>query len=54
MDCIHATKPGNYRRKKVEAKNRHCGCGARLSIYNSNTVCSQCTQRQFLTEYGDK
>ena len=54
MDYIHVTKPGSYKRKKVQPKNRLCTCGARLSVYNSNTVCSQCTQKQFLTEYGDK
>lgn len=54
MDYITVTKPGTYKRKKVQPKNRFCGCGARLSVYNSSTICSQCNQKQFLTEYGDK
>ena len=55
MDLIlQVTKPGNYKRKKVEDKNRFCGCGSRLSVYNSSTVCSPCNQKQFLTEYGEK
>lgn len=55
MDLIiQVTKPGNYKRKKVEQTGRLCVCGSRLSIYNSTNLCSPCNQKQFLTEYGDK
>lgn len=54
MDYIQVTKPGTYKRRKVQPKNRICSCGARLSIYNASTVCSVCSHKQFLTEYGDK
>lgn len=52
MDYIRVTKPGNYKQTKSQPKGRVCSCGARLSVYNSNTDCNSCTHKKFSTEYG--